>query len=191
MGSTPLTTYGVGDDYPVYYVSWDDCNGYVEQINLKLGGDFRLPSEAEWEYACRGSASNPNRYEPFSFGDDPLVSDLNSCQPSNLFAQYMWWCQELGSNYVCLPVAGKQPNDYGLYDMHGNLWEWVLDGWWDNYENTPTDGSARGARGVDGTLMSRGGSCYDVPKDCRSAVRTWAPKDSRTFARGFRLAQKK
>jgi len=89
MGSNPASGYGVGNDHPVYYVSWDDCQAFIAALNELGQGTFRLPSEAEWEYACRGSASNPNRYAPFSFGDDLSVTALSSCQFSTLFDQYM------------------------------------------------------------------------------------------------------
>lgn len=186
MGALPTTVSGVGDNHPVNHLSWDDCQTFISALNAQGPGTFRLPTEAEWEYACRGPESNPNRYAPFSFGDDPSVSDLRACQPSELFDQYMWWCGNAGTTFQ--PVRGKLPNPFGLYDMHGNLWEWCEDWYHDDYEEAPTDGSAQMTQ-YPGYFyrVLRGGQWFVRPASCRSAVRLWSFQDSPYSFFGFRL----
>jgi hypothetical protein len=114
MGSNPsvdlgFTAYGVGDNYPVYYVSWEDCQAFVIALNALNQGAFRLPSEAEWEYACRGPESNPFRNDVFSFGDELTVTNLSACGFGPLFDQYMWWCGNCPWPAGCHPAATKTP----------------------------------------------------------------------------------
>ncbi len=173
MGTNPSEGYGVGDDYPVYNVSWDDCQSFVNALNARNEGYFRLPTEAEWEYACRGSAANPNRYDPFSFGDDPGI-DLSSCNFSQVLDQYMWWCGNWGDpSPLRCQVAQKSPNDYGLYDMHGNCWEWCLDWWQADFYSTPeaTRPSPVCINNASGYHVLRGGTWGFLARDCRSSVR--------------------
>jgi len=126
-GSNPAHDYGVGDDYPVYFVSWNDCQSFVSTLNgLGLGGTFRLPSESEWEYACRAGTSTR-----FFFGDSLSVDDyatdgLAGTLPGNR-SDYMWWwfnCQgNANGAHGSKPVGTKLPNQWGLYDMSGNVYE--------------------------------------------------------------------
>ncbi len=174
MGSYPATGRGVGSNYPVYSISWNECQSFVIALNGLDQGVFRLSSEAEWEYACRGPASNPVRYSPFSFGDDTSVDlgdPLSSvgCSFSSLFNQYMWWCGNAGSQ--AHDVTEKLPNPWGLYGMHGNVWEWCEDEWHSNYTDAPTDGSAWKTDGGSSHVW-RGGSWLDNAVLCRSAMRT-------------------
>lgn len=123
MGTNPSKFKG--DDLPVENVSWEKIQKFVKVLNEKEGADkYRLPSEAEWEYACW--ASTQTRY---SFGDDE--SKLN---------EYAWYDKNSGSKTH--PVGQKKPNQWGLYDMHGNVSEWVQDRWHNKYEGAPSDGSA-------------------------------------------------
>ncbi len=185
MGSNP-TCNSDGPNNPVECVSWEDCQAFITQLEGRVGGDFHLPSEAEWEYACRGSASNPHRYAPFSFSDNPSPTDLWSCQFNSLFDKYMWWCGNAGGQPH--EVAQKLPNSWGLYDMYGNVWEWCQDYWHDIYNNAPDDGNAWEDEG-DVYRVLRGSDWYNHARMCRSASRNWSGPSERNAHIGFRLAK--
>ena len=167
MGNNP--SHFKGDDLPVEWVSWDDVQEFIKKLNEKKGTDkYRLPSEAEWEYACR--AGTTTRY---SFGDD-----------KSKLGDYAWYIDNSGDKTHTHPVGQKKPNSWGLYDMHGNVWEWVQDSWHDDYNGAPTDGSAW--ENGDGTYrVIRGGGWCDFAGDCRSADRPRGPRRSSNL--GFRL----
>jgi formylglycine-generating enzyme required for sulfatase activity len=170
MGNNPSNFKG--EDRPVKSVSWVDVHEFVKKLNEKEGADkYRLPSEAEWEYACR--AGTQTRY---SFGDDE--SKLN---------KYAWYDKNSGSGTH--PVGQKKPNSWNLYDMHGNVWEWVQDGWHDKYEGAPSDGSAW-EDGNSSFRVFRGGSWHFDARYCRSAVRNWFDPSDRDGDVGFRLLRK-
>ena len=161
-----------GDNLPVEEVSWDDVQKFIKKLNEKEGTDkYRLPSEAEWEYACR--AGNTTRY---SFGDD----DTN-------LGDYAWY--DDNSEGKTHPVGQKEPNSWGLYDMHGNVWEWVQDMWHVNYDDALTDGSAWEV-GDGADRVFRGGSWFNFARLCRSAFRSLPlPRDprDRVISIGFRI----
>jgi formylglycine-generating enzyme required for sulfatase activity len=169
MGSNPSNFNG--DDLPVENVSWDDVQKFIQKINDKEETDkYRLPSEAEWEYAARAGITS--RY---SFGEDE--SEL---------ANYAWYAKNSGNRTH--PVGQKKPNSWGLYDMHGNVWEWVQDEWHDSYDGAPSDGSAW--EDGDGTFrVVRGVSWRFDARYHRSAYRTGFDPDNRINALGFRLLQ--
>jgi formylglycine-generating enzyme required for sulfatase activity len=129
---------------------------------------YRLPSEAEWEYACR--ACTQSRY---FFGDD-----------ESKLGEYAWYARNSGQKTH--PVGRKKPNPWGLYDMHGNVWEWVQDRWHDSYNGSPSDGSAWEDENIS-NLASRGGSWYCDTHFCRSAARFSRDPESRFSNLGFRL----
>jgi hypothetical protein len=146
-----------GDERPVENV-WDDALAFCEDLSSLTNRTMSLPSEAQWEYACR--AGSTTRY---SFGDSASRLDL-----------YGWYEENSGDETH--PVGQKKPNAWGLYDMYGNVWEWCEDAWHGSYKNAPTDGSvwkgdgaARVVRG--GCCVARGGCCVNTPQDCRSANR--------------------
>ncbi|TFH42043.1 MAG: formylglycine-generating enzyme family protein [ANME-2 cluster archaeon] len=169
MGSNPSNFKG--DDLPVEYVSWNDAQEFVKKLNEKEGTNkYRLPSEAEWEYAVR--AGTTTRY---SFGDDE--TDLGN---------YAWYSSNSGSNTH--PVGQKQPNAFGLYDMHGNVWEWVQDLYHSDYDGAPTEGSARES-GVGSDRVFRCGGWSFSARDCRSAVRRSFVPGNHLDGLGFRLLQ--
>ena len=190
-------------NHPAMEVSWHGavafCNwlsekeGWLPAYNLsawllinRQGGGYRLPSESEWEYACRGSSSNPNRYAPFSFGDDLSVTDLWSCQYSALFNQYMVWCGN--DDWWTEAVGTKLANDYGLHDMHGNVWEWCQDCWHRTYSGVPGNGSPW-ELSVTSYRVLRGGHWSVNAWDCRSANRDGDSPTLMSSRLGFRVSR--
>lgn len=155
-----------GDDAPVVQVSWHDAQNFIVWLNKTAGGGYRLPSEAEWEYACR--AGGNGKY----------------CGGDNLDA-LGWYADNSGEHQH--GVGQKQPNAWGLYDMSGNVREWVQDGWHDNYRGAPNDGAAWG--GGDGRKVLRGGSCYLNSRYSRAAHRFIFGPAMRDHYYGFRLAR--
>ena len=170
------TGFSQNDNQPVTCVSWNDVQKYMGWLNRKEGTNrYRLPTEAEWEYAARAGSTTA-----FANG---RITELKCGHDSNLDAMG-WYCGN--SNKQTHPVAQKQPNDWGLYDMHGNVWEWCQD-WYDKDYPTgnvtdptgPSSGSVR---------VLRGGSWGSLARGCRSAVRDGSLPDSRHDYLGFRLA---
>jgi formylglycine-generating enzyme required for sulfatase activity len=162
------------DNYPKTNVSWNDVQEFIVKLNEMEGGDeYRLPSAAEWEYACR--AGTTTRY---SFGDSE--SDLGD---------YAWYGDNSGDK--AQPVCQKQPNPWGLYDMHGNVCEWCQDKWHHNYKGAPVDGSAWESDDNDTHRVLRGGSWNNDAGRCRSASRNNGDPDYRSSNLGFRLVREK
>jgi formylglycine-generating enzyme required for sulfatase activity len=165
-GSNPSDFKECGDNCPVENVSWNDAQEFINKLNNKSGKQYRLPSEAEWEYACRGGRQQ--RY----CGSDDIDS-------------VAWYSTK--SDRKTHPVEGKSANDFGLYDMSGNVWEWVQDGYHDSYQGAPTDGSVW--EGKDTVRVLRGGSWNNYPEDLRAATRGWDDAAVRYLNLGFRLAR--
>ena len=166
MGSNPSYFSSCGDSCPVEQVSWDDIQSFLTAINAKGEGTYRLPTEAEWEYAARAGTTTA-----YSFGasETPL-------------GDYTWYSSNSSSKTH--PVGQKLPNAWGLYDMHGNVWEWVSDRYGDYSSSAATDpvGSTGGSRRV-----SRGGSWSSDTGGLRSADRGGVIPGSRSSSIGFRL----
>ena len=177
--------FPVRDNHPVVCVSWNDVQAFVKWLNSKTDGKFRLPSEAEWEYAARARSTTK-----YHFGNDEsqLCQYANHADSSTDF----WWKNESCSDGVGkrpAEVGRYQPNGFGLHDMYGNVWEWVQDCWNDNYKGAPTDGSAW-TSGDCGRRVLRGGSWFNDTRRLRSATRGWLDHTHRDYnAFGFRLAQ--
>jgi len=173
MGTNPSANNACGSDCPVENVSWEDTQSFISVINALNEGTYRLPTEAEWEYACRAGSST-------AFANGDITQTQCEIDPSlNVMG---WYCGN--SNYQTHPAAQKQANPWGLYDMHGNVWEWCLD-WSENYP----EGSVTDPTGPQTGLykVARGGSYGDHARGCRSAERNcqWP---THTHARyGFRL----
>jgi formylglycine-generating enzyme required for sulfatase activity len=167
MGNNP--SHFKGEDRPVEMVSWNEVQEFVNKLNSKEGTDrYRLPSEAEWEYACR--AGTQTRY---SFGEEE--SKLN---------EYAWYAENSYSKTH--PIGQKKPNPWGLYDMHGNVWEWIQDSWYENYSDSPLNGSVWEDKNSP-DRVSRGGSWFCNVGFCRSASRFRRNPESRISNMGFRL----
>jgi formylglycine-generating enzyme required for sulfatase activity len=169
MVTNPSEFTGCGDTCPVEQVSWDDVQAYLKKLNAKTGKQYRLPTEAEWEYACR--AGSQQEYCGSDNSDSVAWSSMNT---GSLFNNPF-------------PVAKKKANAFGLYDMSGNVWEWVEDTYHDSYAGAPSDGSAW----VGGSSMRvlRGGSWGKQPKYSRAASRHKFGTNYRDFSFGFRLAR--
>ncbi|MFN5064298.1 MAG: SUMF1/EgtB/PvdO family nonheme iron enzyme [Aphanizomenon sp.] len=175
MGTNP--SYFKGDNRPVEGVGWEDAVKFCQKLNHRTLGNYRLPSEAEWEYACRAGTKTP-----FHFGDN-VTTDLvnyngNYPYPSAPKGKYREQTTDVG----IFP-----PNAFGLYDMHGNVWEWCEDERHENYINAPTDGSSWQSRISLGQKVLRGGCWHDYARYCRSACRLKSPCCSRNYFYGFRV----
>jgi formylglycine-generating enzyme required for sulfatase activity len=187
-----------GDDRPVENVSWWDAIEFCARLSQKTGQEFRLPSEAEWEYACRAVTSplfkggQGGSYPPFHFGET-LSVDVANYNGNDTYRS--------GSPGIfrgsTTPVGEfGVANAFGLYDMHGNVWEWCADDFHNNYEGAPIDGSIwkdndnRSQKEGTGKKILRGGSWNDTPWDCRSAYRlNISPRGLNTYRLGFRVVR--
>lgn len=165
MGSNP--SYWKGDNLPVESVSWDDCQEFIRKLNSMTGQNFRLPTEAEWEFACRGG--NNSRGYKYS--------------GSNYIDNVAWYRDNSGEKTH--PVATKSPNELGIYDMSGNVWEWCADWYGDYSSGAPTNpkGPYDGSNRVD-----RGGSWNYGTRLCRSSYRIGNKPATRSYFLGLRLA---
>jgi len=172
MGTNPSYFKDCGENCPVESVSWEDAHKFISKLNQKEGTDkYRLPTEAEWEYACRSGTTTL-----FSFGDDADKLD-----------DYGWYSRN--SNERTHPTATLKSNSWGLYDMLGNVWEWVEDDWHDPYEGAPTDGRAWVNDPRNTYRVFRGGAYDDGPSFARCAARVADVPDLRDDGLGFRCAR--
>jgi formylglycine-generating enzyme required for sulfatase activity len=168
----PAGNMGGGTD-PIITVSWDDVEQYVTWFKRMTGRPYRLLSEAEWEYAARAGTTTA-----YSWGDEIGKNNAN--------------CKGCGSHWDrrrIAPVGSFAPNQFGLYDMHGNVWEWVEDCLHTNYEGAPEDGSAWISQGDCSFRGARGGSWYHSPEVLRAAYRGKNASSSRDDGIGFRVAR--
>ena len=169
LGTDPPSSYaGVGADYPAYYVSWEDIvNMFLPRLNSITGKTFRLPTEAEWEYAARGG----NKSKGYKYSGSNNLGDV------------AWYCDN--SSREANPVGTKAPNELGIYDMSGNVWEWCSD-WYGSYsssaQSNPTGPSSGSGR------VYRGGSWFNYAQNCRVSCRGYDlnPDYHYSFL-GFRL----
>jgi formylglycine-generating enzyme required for sulfatase activity len=174
----PDPSYIKGDDFPVGGVSWEEAVEFCERLSRKTGRKYRLPTEAEWEYACRAGSLTQ-----FAFGD-------------NITAEYVNFDGEHPYKDGPAGVRRSRPvsvgglgaaNAFGLYDMHGNALEWCTDLWHDNYNGAPTDGRSWDV-GPDSSRVLRGGDWTLPGGRARSSARTRSGPDTRSFSWGFRVA---
>jgi formylglycine-generating enzyme required for sulfatase activity len=175
----PNPSYFKGANHPVERVSWDDAVEFCKRLSNHTKREYRLPSEAEWEYACRAGTTTP-----FHFGET-ITIDLANYDGNYIFGNgvkgiYRKETTEVGSFKVA--------NNFGLYDMHGNVWEWCQDHWHDSYKGAPTDGSAwQDTNKSNNRRMLRGGSWSLYPDYCRSAYRDYDSLDDSLNDIGFRV----
>ena len=170
----PDPSYFKGENRPVEGVSWFEAVEFCDRLSQYTGKSYRLPSEAEWEYACRAGTTTP-----FHFGET-ITSEL-----ANYHATETYGAEVKGTYQKETTVVGsfEVANAFGLYDMHGNVCEWCLDDWHNNYQGAPTDGSAwfyeNNLFQKQGNAVLRGGSWFYYPMRCRSASRvnySWAER---------------
>ncbi len=182
MGKRPTSdgdqwssSYGLGDNYPAYNVSWNDCQTFITRLNQLTGQQFRLPTEAEWEFAARGGKSS----QGYKYAGSNTISDV------------AWYLDNIPSHsygtagYGTQPVANKSPNELGLYDMSGNVWEWCQD-WYGSYsypDQTNPIGPSSGSYRV-----TRGGAWGGYARDCRVSQRSNSNPIANSERLGLRLA---
>jgi formylglycine-generating enzyme required for sulfatase activity len=163
----------------VINVSWSDALAYTEWLLRKTGEPYRLPSEAEWEYAARAGTTTP-----FSWGNtitpDQANYDGTSAYNGGTTGVYRKMTAEVG---------GFPANWFGLHDMAGNVWQWVEDTWHDHYQGAPSDGSAWITEDSNSSRVVRGGSWFNVPRNVRSACRFDYSPNFRNYYVGFRVAR--
>ncbi|MEY4354739.1 MAG: hypothetical protein RLZZ609_2980 [Cyanobacteriota bacterium] len=163
-----------GANRPVEQVSWEEAMEFCQRLSQRTKREYSLPSEAQWEYACRAGTTTP-----FAFGET-LTPDL-----ANYDGNFTYNTGPKGTYREEMSAVGSFPaNAWGLQDMHGNVWEWCLDRWHDSYNGAPIDGTPWGSTGDQGARLLRGGSWYNGPGFCRSAYRN---RRDRFNNIGFRL----
>jgi formylglycine-generating enzyme required for sulfatase activity len=176
--------YDVSGSHPVGCISWLDAQAYVSWLRRRTGKPYRVPSEAEWEYAARAGTQTP-----FSFGDDPSQLCAHG-RISDLSSPFRWrgTCRSDVEGYGPFEVGKLKPNPWGLFDMHGNVWEWVEDCWSAVAQQIPTDGTALMSPGRCETGVIRGGSFASGASRVRSAIRVAMPPSRRDNHVGLRVA---
>ena len=198
-------SYHRSDNHPVEQINWYDAQEFCLRLSQLTGEIYRLPTEAEWEYACRAGAKT---YSEYCFGDDPKQLDdyawySNNSGDRSIDFDSIWeeakgdsdlyWERLRANGNNTHEVGKKKPNDWGLYDMHGNVWEWCADDWHDNYEGTPIDSQiwAKDIKnhedGGEIKKLLRGGSWNYSADSCRSACRDLYSPRVAIDSQGFRV----
>ena len=175
MGKLPPCRFK-GDNLPVERVSWNDAQKFCQRLSKQTGRNYHLPSETQWEYACRAGTNTP-----FSFGET-LTTDLANFNGEHIFRE------EPPGIYFHATNEGRKfpPNTFGLYDMHGNLWEWCEDNWLDDYSSSPRDSSSY-QNTKSRYRVARGGSWHEPANLCRSAARLRVLQSEGDEYVGFRV----
>jgi|HubBroStandDraft_1064217.scaffolds.fasta_scaffold00213_28 sulfatase modifying factor 1 len=174
------------DQHPVVCVSHDDAEAYIKWYSQKTGRVYRLPSEAEWEYAARAGTATARYWGDSSTGQCDYANGPDLTAKDKYSG---WTVADCRDGYVyTAPVGSFRANAWGLYDMLGNVWQWTSDCWNESYTGAPLDGSAW-TTGNCGWRVVRGGSWRDYPRNLRSAVRNWSDAGLRNYIAGFRLAR--
>lgn len=166
-----------GAGLPVDSVSWRQARRFCERLSSRTGRPYWLPSEARWEYACRAGTTGP-----FSCGET-LTSAV-----ANYNGEFVFRSEPRGVyRHVTTPASTFPPNAFGLWDLHGNIWEWCADAWHANYAGAPPGDQAWEAGGEKGQRVARGGCWHDTPDVCRSAARLRYAEDEGDELVGFRV----
>jgi formylglycine-generating enzyme required for sulfatase activity len=172
-------------NHPVEMVSWNDAVEFCKLLSRRTRRTYHLPSEAQWEYACRAGTTTP-----FHYGVT-LTTALANYNGNNALLGFppTYRSEPIGEfRQRTVPVGSFPPNAFGLYDMHGNVWEWCQDVWHENYSRAPVDGRAWITNQADARHLLRGGAWNGSPRNCRSASRISNLPDSRDINEGFRVA---
>jgi formylglycine-generating enzyme required for sulfatase activity len=165
------------ENRPVENVSWHQAQEFCQKLRHRTGKSYGLPSESQWEYACRGATTTP-----FCFGET-ITPNLANYDGSDVYER------EIEGVYrqETTEVGQFSANEFGLYDMHGNVWEWCEDSWHENYQGAPTDGRAWLTEDDNDYRLLRGGSWDFYSRSCRSASRYWLSAHTRFNYFGFRV----
>ena len=167
-----------GANRPVEQVSWYEAIEFCQRLSTHTRRTYTLPTEAQWEYACRAGTKTP-----FYFGET-IASEVANYNARSVFGTGVkgkYRAETTPANLFAIA------NPFGLWDMHGNVWEWCLDDWHENYKEAPEDGSAWLTSGNSSTKILRGGSWFNNPRSCRSAYRNYYNPDGRDTYLGFRV----
>lgn len=164
-----LPLYGQGADYPMYYVNWEEAHAFVKKLSDMTGKNYVLPTEAQWEYAARGGVKSKG----YKYSGSNEIDDV------------AWYWENSERKYAGSPVGTKRPNELGIYDMSGNVWEWCSD-WYGSYSEAPQTNPAGPENGAFGVV--RGGSWYNPARDCRVSCRDDSYPGDGNFDLGFRVA---
>jgi formylglycine-generating enzyme required for sulfatase activity len=171
---------------PAVYVNWIDANEFCRWLNKNIRGNFRLPNESEWEYACRAETKTP-----WHWGDDPNMA----CEYSNIagleskpFLNVFATCECNDEQIAASPVGSYKPNGFGLYDMIGNVWEWCQDNHSESYWGAPGDGSVYESK-MELSRVYRGGSWEYKQPPPRAALRNSSPPSTKLSTLGFRCVR--
>ncbi|MEM9266279.1 MAG: SUMF1/EgtB/PvdO family nonheme iron enzyme [Cyanobacteria bacterium P01_F01_bin.13] len=176
-----------GAKRPIEQVSWEEAEEFCKRLSKKSAKKYTLPTEAQWEYACRAETGTPFHFGPtittdsanYRGTDWQLSKTYSGAYGKGPHGEFRETTTEVGSFAIA--------NSFGLYDMHGNVWEWCLDHWHDNYTGAPLDGNAWTIDGNSSMRVLRGGSWYHTPVNCRSALRSRVRLDYRNSYIGFRV----
>lgn len=177
MGRLPAVRFK-GSRRPIEQISWADARKFCQRLGNKSGVPIRLPSEAEWEYACRANTATP-----FSFGETLTTDVANFVGEGYRFAEEPPGIYRHGTS----EVGSFPPNAFGLFEMHGNVWEWCADAWHDDYTGGPSTSSPWGGKEAE-FRVARGGSWHEPPQHCRSATRLRVNAIEKDEFTGFRVA---
>jgi len=192
MGKHPFehSYYLDGDDLPVRNISWDAAQEFIKELNKKTGKKYRLPTEAEWEYAAKGG----DRSHGYKYAGSNDLKEVGWFEENSgdkpLSPPWIGWIsyeRRRDNNCRCHPVGQKKPNELGLLDMSGNVEEWCADHWHENYKSAPNDGSAWTWGGDSSSRVFRGGSFFDDSYTCRTTSRAHLTDYFYSYL-GFRLA---
>jgi formylglycine-generating enzyme required for sulfatase activity len=173
-GEAPSTIFGKGDNYPVYYISYDDIQTFLIRLNSLTGMSYRLPTEAEWEYAAKGGQNTHN----YRYSGSATIDDV-AWHYENTYA-----FGESSPDYGTHAVGTKLPNELGIYDMIGNVWEWCSD-WYSIDYPSATDNPTGATSGI--SRIFRGGCWHTAAASCSVSLRLGNAPVSRDYFMGFRL----
>ncbi|MSO99199.1 MAG: formylglycine-generating enzyme family protein [Rhodospirillaceae bacterium] len=178
------------DEHPVVCVSWRDAAAYAAWLAKTTGKNYRLPSEAEWEYAARGGTQGAYFF-PGGEAEACTYANVADASAKKAVPQWRTLACDDGVGLGTAKVGSYKPNGYGLHDMIGNVWEWMADCYHERFDGAPTDGSSWGLAGECGVALDRGGGFSNlIPGNLRPANRSRAPSpDNPAYSLGFRVAR--